>query len=185
MPVSEQPLSADQFVVLIARHERRVRSFIATLTTCRSDVVDEVLQATFLTAWQKLDTFTYLEPAPDEELVRWMCTIARFQVLAYLRRYGSSRVAFDASMVEQLAQSCVENTDVLESRHRALKSCLEKLTPPQREMLSLRYWRGISIKELAAQRGQEAGAVYTALSRIRKGLEQCIRRTMSQEGYAS
>ena len=61
--MSEKPLSADQFVVLIARHERRVRSFIATLTTCRSDVVDEVLQATYLTAWQKLDAFTYM-PLP-------------------------------------------------------------------------------------------------------------------------
>jgi RNA polymerase sigma-70 factor, ECF subfamily len=181
--VSEKPLTSDQFVVLIARHERRVRSFIATLTSCKSDVVDEVLQATYLTAWQKLSSFTFVEASPDEELVRWMCTIARFEVMSFLRRYGASRLAFDAKVIEQVADVSMQDSDVLESRHQALKRCLEKLPARQREMLSLRYWRGMSVAELAVQRGQEAGAVYTALSRIRKALEQCIRHTMSQEGY--
>jgi RNA polymerase sigma-70 factor (ECF subfamily) len=182
--VSEKPLTSDQFVVLIARHERRVRSFIATLTSCKSDVIDEVLQATYLVAWQKLGSFTFVEATPDEELMRWMCTIARFEVMSYLRRYGSPRMAFDAAVIEQLAEVCVEQSDALESRHQALKGCLEKLPSRQREMLGLRYWRGMSIKDLAAQRGQEANAVYTTLSRIRKSLEQCIRRSMSQEGYS-
>lgn len=182
--MNEKPLTSDQFVVLIARHERRVRSFIATLASCRSDVVDEVLQATYLTSWQKLSSFTYVEASPDEELVRWMCTIARFEVMNFARRYGSSRTAFDAKVIEQVADVYMEESEVLESRHQALKRCLEKLPGRQREMLSLRYWRGMSIPDLAAHRGQEVGAVYTALSRIRKSLEQCIRHTMSQEGYS-
>jgi RNA polymerase sigma-70 factor, ECF subfamily len=184
-PVTEKPLTPDEFVVLIARHERRVRSFISTLSACRPDVVDEVLQATYLTAWQKLASFTYVDSTADEELVRWMCTIARFQVLTYARRYGSPRIAFDADIIEQIADVCTTESDALESRYQALKQCLEKLPARQREMLSLRYWRGLSIKDLAAQRGQDAGAVYTALSRIRKALEQCIRSSLSQEGYTS
>jgi RNA polymerase sigma-70 factor (ECF subfamily) len=183
--VTEQPLTPDQFVVLIARHERRVRSFISTLAACRADVVDEVLQTTYLTAWQKLASFTYVERTPDEELVRWMCTIARLQVLSYARRYGSSRIAFDVDVIEQIADVCTSESELLESRFQALKQCLEKLPARQREMLSLRYWRGLSIKELAAERGQDAGAVYTALSRIRKALEQCIRRSLSLEGHSA
>jgi len=181
--VSERPLTPDQFVVLIARHERRVRSFIATLATCKTDVVDEVLQSTYLVAWQKLASFSYVESAPDEELVRWMCTIARFEVMSYLRRYGSSRLAFDARVIERIADVCLEHSDYLESRHQALKGCLERLPSQQRDMLSQRYWRGVSIKELAAQSGREVSAVYTALSRIRKTLERCIHRSLSQEGY--
>jgi RNA polymerase sigma-70 factor, ECF subfamily len=182
--LSERQLTLDQFVVLIARHERRVRSFITTLAACRSDVVDDVLQTTYLVAWQKLTSFTYVEAAPDEELVRWMCTIARFEVMTYLRRYGESRLPFEARVMEEIADVFEVHSDALESRHLALKECLDKLSFRQREMLKLRYWREMSVKELAAQRGQEANAVYTALSRIRKILEQCIRHSTSQEGYS-
>ena len=182
--MSEKPLPAEQFVLLIARHERRVRSFIASLASGKSEVVDEVLQAAYLTAWQKLESFTYFEVAPDEELVRWMCTIARFEVMSYARRYGSSRIAFNADLIERIADVHVENAEYLESRHQALRGCIAQLPPRQREILSQRYWRGLSIQQLAASRDQEAGAVYTALSRIRKGLERCIRQYMSQEGYA-
>src|SRR5688572_16416359 len=114
--MNEKPLTPEQFVVMIARYERRVRSFIATLAVCKADVVDEVLQSTYLVAWQKLASFTYVEAAPDEELVRWMCTIARFEVMNYLRRFGSSRLAFDAKIVEQIADVHNEHSDDLESR---------------------------------------------------------------------
>ena len=181
--VSEKPLTSDQFVVLIARHERRVRSFIVSLAASSADAVDEVLQATYLVAWQKLHSFSYVEATPDEELVRWMCTIARFELMSYSRRYGSSRLAFDDALIAQIADVHAESSDYLESRHQALRCCIERLPTRQREMLGQRYWRGESIQELASSRGQEVNAVYTALSRIRKGLERCIRQSMRQEGY--
>jgi RNA polymerase sigma-70 factor (ECF subfamily) len=183
--VSEKPLTSDQFVVLIARHERRVRSFIVSLAASSADAVDEVLQATYLVAWQKLHSFSYVEATPDEELVRWMCTIARFELMSYSRRYGSSRLAFDDALIAQIADVHAESSDYLESRHQALRGCIERLPTRQREMLGQRYWRGESVQELASSRGQEVNAVYTALSRIRKGLERCIRQSMRQEGYPS
>lgn len=180
----EKSLSPDQFVVLIARHERRVRSFIASLAACRSDVVDEVLQSTYLVAWQKLGTFAYLDGTPDEELVRWMCTIARFSMLTYLRRENAVRVPFDAKVIERIAEAYLGEAEYLESRHEALKGCLERLPSRQRELLSLRYWRGLSLEEVASRRGQQISAIYMAMSRIRKSLELCIRRALSQEGLA-
>ena len=84
--MSAASLPQEQFVVLIARHERRVRSFIAALVSCDRDAIDEVIQSTYLVAWRKLDSFTYFDETPDEELIRWMCTIARFEVKEYSRR---------------------------------------------------------------------------------------------------
>jgi len=102
--VDAKPLDPDQFVVLFARHERRVRSFISTLVACRSDLVDDVLQATSLVAWQKLDTFSYTGNTPDEELVRWMCTVARFEVMNASRKKRSPMFDLDESTVEAIAQ---------------------------------------------------------------------------------
>jgi len=180
--VSEKSLKPDQFVVLIARHERRVRSFIATMAAFHGDVVDEVLQATYLVAWQKLETFSYVDATPDEELLRWICTVARFELMTYMRQQRPRRVDLDAAVMEQIADYQASHADQLESRHQALKTCLERLPAGQREMLSLRYWRGLSIKEMATSRGQQEGAVYTALSRIRKALERCIVHRLRQEG---
>ena len=45
--VSAASLPQEQFVVLIARHERRIRSFIAGLVFCDRDAIDEVIQSTY------------------------------------------------------------------------------------------------------------------------------------------
>jgi RNA polymerase sigma-70 factor (ECF subfamily) len=182
--VSEQILTPDQFVVLIARHERRVRSFIASLAACHAEVVDEVLQATYLVAWQKLESFTYVDATPDEELVRWMCTVARFEVMNFMRQSRSTRLSFDAAILEKIADYELQQTDYLEARHDALKGCLQRLPQRQRDLLSLRYWRGLSVKEIAGRLGQQANATYTLLSRIRKALERCILHTLRQEGLS-
>jgi RNA polymerase sigma-70 factor, ECF subfamily len=182
--MSEQRLAQDQFVVLIARHERRVRSFIASLAACHSDVIDEVLQATYLVAWQKLGSFSYVSVTPDEELVRWMCTVARFEVMNYLRQARSTRLAFDSAVIERIAEFELEQAEVLESRFEALKGCLEKLPARQRDLLGLRYWRGLTIGDIASRLGQQANATYTALSRVRKALERCIDHSLRQEGHA-
>src|SRR5262245_2126827 len=182
--MSEQRLPQDQFVVLIARHERRVRSFIASLAACRADVVDELLQATYLVAWQKLAAFSYVGVTPDDELVRWMCTIARFEIMNYIRQAHRAEQMFEAAIIEQIADCHAEHALQLEARHEALKGCLQRLPARQRDLLGLRYWRGLSIKEIAGWIGQEVGGTNADLSRVRKALERCIDINVRQEGHA-
>jgi RNA polymerase sigma-70 factor (ECF subfamily) len=183
--VSAASLPQEQFVVLIARHERRIRSFIASLVACNRDAIDEVIQSTYLVAWRKLDSFTYMDSTPDEELIRWMCTIARFEVKDYLRRQRTFHTAFDVSLIDRIADMQLAESDYFEARHEALSGCLERLEAGQRDLLNLRYGRNLSVKEVAARQGRQAGAVYTTLSRIRKALERCIQHTLRQEGYCS
>jgi RNA polymerase sigma-70 factor (ECF subfamily) len=183
--VSATPLPQEQFVVLIARHERRIRSFIATIVSCDRDAIDEVIQSTYLVAWRKLDSFGYLDRTPDEELIRWMCTIARFEVKDYIRHRRDFRAALDASLIDRIADMHVAKSDYFLARHEALAECLSKLDARQRDLLKLRYSHDLSIKELAGRQGRQAGAVYTALSRIRKTLERCIQNNLRHEGFCS
>jgi len=183
--VSATSLPQEQFVVLIARHERRIRSFIASLVSCNRDAVDEVIQSTYLVAWRKLESFTYVDPTPDEELIRWMCTIARFEVKDFIRRRRDFHVALDAGLIDRIADLQIAESDYFEARHEALAECLSKLAASQRDLLNLRYGHNLSVKEVAARQGRQAGAVYTTLSRIRKALERCIQNTLRQEGYCS
>jgi RNA polymerase sigma-70 factor (ECF subfamily) len=183
--VSAASLPQEQFIVLIARHERRIRSFIAGLVFCDRDAIDEVIQSTYLVSWRKLESFTYVDSAPDEELIRWVCTIARFEVMDFLRRQRDFRVTFDPSLIDRIADMQVTESDYFEARHEALAGCLGRLAPQQRDLLSLRYGHNLSVKEVAARQSRQAGAVYTTLTRIRKSLEHCIQKTLRQEGYSS
>jgi RNA polymerase sigma-70 factor, ECF subfamily len=183
--MSAASLPQEQFVVLIARHERRIRSFIAALVSCNRDAIDEVIQSTYLVAWRKLDSFAYVDPTPDEELIRWMCTIARFEVKDFLRCQRDFRVPFDERLIDQIADMQFAESDYFEARHDALAGCLSRLAADQRELLNQRYGRNLSVKEVAARQGRQAGAVYTMLSRIRKALERCIQNSLRREGYCS
>jgi RNA polymerase sigma-70 factor (ECF subfamily) len=172
----------DDFVMLLARQGPRVRAFVATLVGYDADIIDEVMQATMLVAWKKLDTFRYEEQQPTEELIRWVCTIARFEVLGFLRdKKRRQTLAFDEQLVGELAELQDEKSDLLEERRSALRGCLKQLEPKQQEAIRMRYGVGLSMTEVAARQNRSVKAATVAMCRVRKALERCIRQTMTRE----
>jgi RNA polymerase sigma-70 factor (ECF subfamily) len=75
-----------------------------------------------------------------------------------------------------LAAEGVEEMEGLESRRRALETCLEKLSPPQRELLSAAYGPGARFNEVAAKVGKSAEAFYKTIQRLRTALLECVER---------
>src|SRR5690348_13877386 len=96
---SECSISEEEFVALTVRYERRVRLFIATLHPERGDV-DEIVQDTWVVAWKKIQMFRYRGESPDEEFVRWLCTIARYEVLKY-RKKSVPRLVLNEQVIDQ------------------------------------------------------------------------------------
>lgn len=183
--MSESGVSKDDFVVLLARHGPRVRAFVATLVGHDVHTIDEVVQSALLIAWKKLDTFEYTQESPDEELVRWVCTIARFEVLGYLRdRSRQKAVVFDEQLIGELAELQEEEASLLDDRRVALRGCLRKLQPGQQESIRLRYVVGLSMSEIAARENRSVKAATVAMCRLRKLLEKCVRHALGLEGLA-
>jgi RNA polymerase sigma-70 factor (ECF subfamily) len=178
---SECSISEEEFVALTVRYERRVRLFIATLHPERGDV-DEIVQDAWLVAWKKVDTFRYNGDEPDEEFVRWICTIARYEVMKY-RRKSAPRLVLDEQVIDKLAAMQLEEAEYFDARHDALAGCVEHLRPRDKELIRRRYEESISIQDLAAWLGRSADAVYKSLNRIRTSLLACIERTLKREGY--
>ncbi|WP_231930799.1 sigma-70 family RNA polymerase sigma factor [Botrimarina hoheduenensis] len=171
--------------MLLARHTPRVRAFVATLVGHDSDTIDDVVQSTLLIAWKKLNTFRYAEKNPEEELIRWVCTIARFEVLEYLRDKKRRRtIAFDEQLIGQLADLQEEQSGPLDDRRRALRGCLQQLQPKQQEAIRLRYAVGLSMTEIAAREQRSIKAATVAMCRLRKLLEKCVRQSLGLKGLA-
>src|SRR5690606_4336553 len=127
-----------------------------------------------------LETFSYVGETPDEELVRWMCTMARFEVLNASRKDRNAPFPMDATTLEAITTCYFDHMDGLEERFDALKGCLERLPTDKRELLRLRYWQGLSVDEVAMRLGRQLNAIYTALSRVRKALERCITHSLER-----
>jgi RNA polymerase sigma-70 factor (ECF subfamily) len=106
-------------------------------------------------------------------------------VLNQLRSYGRERLVFDLTTVERLADVAEHRLKELNAYREALEGCLNKLAPPQRQLIDLRYVDGHAIDRIAETVGRSAGAVRQTLYRIRALLLECIQRQLSSEGSAS
>lgn len=163
----------------IARHQSRLRAFVRCLLVRSSDV-DDVLQEINAVLWEKADEF---EPGTD--FWAWASQIARYKVLNQLRNYGRERLVFDLAIVERLADVAKHRLTDLDARREALEGCLNKLAPPQRQLIDLRYVDGHAIERIAQTVGRSAGSIRQTLYRIRAVLLECIQRQLSSEGGTS
>ena len=177
----ERHLSSEEFVALLVRHESRVRCFIMSLTLPSSEV-DDVFQNTCIVALRKLGTFSYQEATPDTSFVRWLCTIARFEVLQLYRTKRTSRLTFDSDLIEKLADMQLRDVDSLRERAELLTGCIEKLSDKEQGLLLMRYGKGQPVSAIAHQVGLSANGVYKALDRIRTRLLACIQFRLGASG---
>jgi len=167
---------SDEFTTLLTEHRHRLRAFVLTLVSDRSDA-DEILQETNLVLWQKFGEFTL-----GSNFFAWAATVARYQVLKYYERRGKERLMFQPATMEAIADEALSTDEVLETRRRMLSACMETLSSGQRELLRERYRQEYSASHMAQQRGLSVAAIYQQLSRIRRRLADCITRRLQAEG---
>ena len=108
---------------------------------------------------------------------RWVRGIARNLWRGHARRRRPT-TALD-QQVEEAVAACWDlrgPAEALEQTERLshLRRCLDRLSPPARDLVASRYERGEASATIAARTGRKAGAVDTALCRIRATLLACL-----------
>ena len=175
---SHEYLSSRDFVERFTRHEADLRRFVRSMMPSWHDA-DEVMQQVALVAWRKFDQFDQ-----STEFIKWACVIARFECLAYRRKMARDRLVFNEELMGLMAEEAGEEEERRQLENAALEGCLQKLSEQQRTFVLLAYTPGCSTKEMAEQAGVKPGTFYMRLNRIRKGLQDCIRQNITQEGLA-
>ena len=132
-------LSGDQSAIskLIERHSRRVRDYINMMVKDR-DVAEDIFQETFIKAVRVIDDGRYTD------------TVG-YDVLGSLR----------------FAERNVEDAMVSEQIERDVRALVELLPAEQREVVMMRYFAGLSFKDIAEQTDV---SINTALGRMRYAL---------------
>ncbi len=168
----------EHFVQELATHQNRLYGYVYSLLGDHSRAAD-VLQETNLVLWRKIDEFQI-----DKAFLPWAFAIARFQVLAHLRDKKRDRLLLDAELAEAICEESERQAEKLDDLREALRPCLTTLTDGNRELVERKYFRGMSVADIAFEVDRTVSAVKVALLRSRRHLSDCIQRRLTAEGDA-
>ena len=164
-------LSGDRSAIsqLIERHSRRVKDYIHMMVKDR-DVADDIFQETFIKAVRVIDEGRYTD---NGKFLSWILRIAHNQVIDHFRAQrqnksvSESEAGYDVLGTLKLAERTVEDAMVCEQIERDVRALVELLPAEQREVVMMRYFSGLSFKDIAEQTNV---SINTALGRMRYAL---------------
>ena len=164
-------LSGDRNAIsqLIERHSRRVLDYIQMMVK-DGDVADDIFQETFIKAVRVIDEGRYTD---NGRFLSWILRIAHNQVIDHFRAQKQNRqlneaeAGYDVLGTLRLAERTVEDEIVCEQIASDVRRMVELLPDEQREVVMMRYYSGLSFKEIAEQTGV---SINTALGRMRYAL---------------
>ena len=173
------PDPAEEFVFLLARHERLLGAYVMTMVPHPHDA-DDVLQEAKVVMWRHFAKFT-----PGTNFGAWARKIAFHQVLAYRKRRHRDRLDFSEDFLRTVADEAESSADRLEQRARLLHECMARLPGEHRAALHLRYHEGLSLEDMAARLERTVGALYRLLSRVRHVLHECVSKSLARPDHES
>ena len=154
---------------LLERHTRRVRDYVRMLVK-NNDVADDLTQEVLIKVVKVLDEGRYTDKG---RFLPWMLRIAHNRVLDYFRAnkqvktVTESSAGFDILGSKNLAEPSIEDQLVSEQQAEEVRALIELLPEEQREVVKMRYYDGLSFKEIAEHTGV---SINTALGRMRYAL---------------
>ncbi len=164
-------LSGDRNAIsrLIERHSRRVRDYIRMMVK-DGDVAEDIFQETFIKAVRVIDERRY---ADSGKFLSWVLRIAHNQVIDYFRAQRQNKTVteaeagYDVLGTLRFAEKTVEDDLVRTQIERDVRALIELLPEEQREVVMMRYFSGLSFKEIAENTDV---SINTALGRMRYAL---------------
>jgi RNA polymerase sigma factor (sigma-70 family) len=128
---------------------------------------DDLLQVVFLELWQSRERID-----PSRPLGAWLFGIARKRAIDHLRRRRHDVVAVD-SVRELVGEDGAVFVDKL-AWSAEIQVALARLSPQQREAISLSYFSGLSQSEISKHLGIPLGTVKARMARGMRQLSVAI-----------
>lgn len=177
------PMPTDQEIIdgLVKKNDVMVRTFIRmhqnyVYTLCIRLLGDEMkaeeaTQDTFLQVFRNIEKFD-----GRSRITTWMYTIAHNICINQLRKSKKS-VFSPLENAEIAMKPAEEKTDqkvLAQEQKERLENCLQQLPPDLREVLTLFYFKELSIKEIGSINGDTEANIKVKLHRGRKQLKTLL-----------
>jgi RNA polymerase sigma-70 factor, ECF subfamily len=140
---------------------------------------EEVLQEVFWQIWQEAARYDPRRGSPEAWVVMRAKTRAIDRLRAIRRREKTFVAPVDDAVAASASDAPAENPGVAAERRGQVRSALDDLPEPQRRVVELAFFEGLTQSEIAHRLGEPLGTVKT---RARLGLER-LRSLMKREGH--
>jgi RNA polymerase sigma-70 factor, ECF subfamily len=161
---------------IVRRYRPEVRR-VAMLMLADGLVTENVVQQTFIRAYERLDDFRR-----GQEFGRWIKAIARNLVRDELKK--SSRERGRMALYRDYVLARLSTADHGERSEvvlaEALAHCRNKLPATAAKAIELRYDQELPFEEVASTLGRSAEATRQIVTRARIALKQCIQKRLAE-----
>lgn len=154
------------FDVLLRRHQDRIFNYILRIIK-NEDIANDIFQETFVKAIQTIRQGRYTE---NGKFPAWISRIAHNLIIDYYRQEKSENLQsadiddVDVLNRKELCEATIEDMIISDQIREDVKYLVEELPPLQKEVLFMRYYQGLSFKEIAETTNV---SINTALGRMR------------------
>lgn len=156
----------EAFDILLKRHQDRIFNYIYRIVK-NEDVANDIFQDTFMKAIVTIRQGRYTE---NGKFPAWISRIAHNLIIDYYRQEKSENLqSSDLTDVDilnrkELCEETIEDILISDQIREDVKYLISELPELQREVLKMRYYQGLSFKEIAEVTGV---SINTALGRMR------------------
>jgi RNA polymerase sigma-70 factor, ECF subfamily len=164
----------DEFVRLLAEHDRGILLFILSLVPNWADA-EEIRQETSVKLWREFGKFQL-----GSDFGKWARTIARYEVLTFRTREQRTLVRMSQGSVDLVAAEVEVAVERAKARQAAMAECVDELSTFRRELVRLHYTLGRKIRDIAGELRCMPDAVYKTLQRTRTELRRCVDRKVGE-----
>jgi RNA polymerase sigma factor, sigma-70 family len=168
------------FAILHNRYRKKVLGYVC-LFIRRQDVAEDIAQDVFIKAYRSLTEGAYKDTG---KFVPWLMRIARNMVIDYYRKDAPISIDENSAIEHKLhnmaADESPEKTIIRKQQNNSLKLLVDELPKEQKEVVLLRYYIGMSFKEIADFTDV---SVNTALGRMRYALINLKKRANVLERF--
>ena len=159
----------DSINVLLNRHRKRILDYIYMMVKNR-DVADDIFQETLIKVVRFVQEGRYTE---NGKFLSWVLRIAHNQVIDYFRQkkqrnnVSEGDAVYDILNNQKFSDHTVEEKLITNQIETDVRKLIDFLPPEQKEVVLMRYYMGLSFKEIAEQTDV---SINTALGRMRYAL---------------
>jgi RNA polymerase sigma-70 factor (ECF subfamily) len=168
----------ERSVGLLLSHRAMLLGYIASIVR-DADLAEDVFQNVAVVVLKKAGAVKN-----DAEFPAWARRVARLEALAALRQRKRSPELLDESVLELLEGHWAATDASPTPARKALRECVERLSPYARQLIRLRYVEDLSAKKVAEQLNRSPNTVYVALSRTYRLLAGCVQHKLARQGEA-
>ena len=166
----------ERAVALLLSHRAMLLGYVVSIVR-DPDLAEDVFQNVAVVVLDKAGAV-----ARDEDFPAWARRVARLESLTALRKRKRAPELLDHSVLEMLEGHWSATETAPAPARKALRECVERLSPYARQLIHMRYVEDLSALAVAERLNRSPNTIYVALSRTYRHLAGCVQRRLAREG---